>query len=360
MDAFAAAAPGEEGEGHGQTLLTVTERPFNAETPLRALDERPTPTHLFFVRCNFDIPALDSATWRLRVEGSVQRPLSLSLADLQALPHHEVAATLECAGNGRLHIRPVPVGTAWDLGAVSTGVFRGVSLATVLDACGAAPDCVEVVAEGADSGAVDGDRTVSFVRSLPLEKALHPDTLLAWELNGEPLPPEHGAPVRVLVPGWYGVASVKWVQRLILVTEPFTGHFQSERYVYREHPGYPADAPVTEMHVRSLIASPAAGTQVTGPCTVRGVAWSGHGPVTGVQVSDDGGMTWHAARLAAPLSDYSAWGWEYDWTPSRGAGDYVLTARATDATGAVQPLESVWNELGYANNMVQRITVSVR
>jgi sulfite oxidase len=344
--------------------INVTERPLNAETPLAALGSLPTPGDAFFVRCNFDVPVIAAREWTLKVDGLVRAPRTLSLDEVMDLPQREIAATVECAGNGRRLMRPVPDGTPWALGAVSSGVFTGTSLAHVLELCGIDQSAVEVVCEGADAGRVDDDeRIVRFVRSLPLEKALHPDTLLAWHLNGEPLAPEHGYPLRVFVPGWYGVASVKWVRRLTLVREPFVGHFQTERDVYRGHPEYAPDSPVTQMHVRSLITQPAAGDVVTpdhsGVVNVCGAAWSGFGSVVSVELSHDEGVTWHRADVTPPSSPYAAVRWQYAWRPLAGSGPYVLMARATDSSGRVQPLEPVWNELGYANNVVQRVMVNV-
>jgi sulfane dehydrogenase subunit SoxC len=203
---------------------------------------------------------------------------------------------------------------------------------------------------------------VPFVRSLPLARALDPDTLLAWQLNGEPLPPEHGHPLRVLVPGWYGVASVKWLTRLTVLDEPFVGHFQTERYVYRGDPEYADGAPVTLMQVRALITHPAAGAAVernaAGAISVEGVAWSGFGRVERVEVSDDGGETWSPAEVTWPASRWAACSWSFDWLPQR-PGEHCLMVRATDVTGRTQPLEPRWNELGYGNNVVQRIAATV-
>jgi DMSO/TMAO reductase YedYZ molybdopterin-dependent catalytic subunit len=334
-------------------IITVTGNPLNAETPLHLLDDAPTPVGAFFVRCHSAIPQLDVRTWGLTVEGRVRRELALSFAELQALPYREVLATVECAGNGRRLMEPVPDGTPWGLGAVSTGVFGGTSLANVLERAGIAADAVEVVCEGADDAAAADDYAadvvaarVRFARSLPMAKALHPDTLLAWSLNGAPLTPAHGYPVRVFVPGWYGMASVKWVQRLVLVREPFRGHFQTERYVYRGQPGYAPGEPVREMQVRALITHAGGGA-------VRGVAWSGFGAIAFVEVSDDGGATWTRARLAPPTSPYAATVWQL---PLR-AGARELIARAGDSSGRVQPLAPVWNELGYANNVAHRVRV---
>jgi DMSO/TMAO reductase YedYZ molybdopterin-dependent catalytic subunit len=338
-------------------LIVLTQQPPNAETPLPLLAQEVTPRESFYVRCNFDVPVLDASEWTLQVDGLVRRPATMSLEELKSFPHRRVTATVECAGNGRKLMQPVPPGTPWSLGAVSTGVFEGVSLAAVLEACDVAPDAVEVVCEGADAGRVqDGDDVIRFVRSLPLAKALHPDTLLAWSLNGEALAPEHGYPLRVLVPEWYGVASVKWLRRLTAVREPFRGHFQADRYVYRGHPEHAQDAPVTQVHPRALLTHAA---RQDDAWMVRGVAWSGFGAIRQVELSDDGGATWHAALLEPPASPYAATAWSHAWRPSRGAGEYRLLARATDASGRTQPLDAPWNELGYGNNQVHCVEVEV-
>jgi len=341
-----------------QQLITVSERPRNAETPLAALIHPVTPSDLFFIRSNFDVPVLDVDAWRLEVGGCVRTTRIFSIADLKQMPNRNVTATMECAGNGRKLMAPVPSGTAWDLGAVSTGEFTGVALGDVLDLCGIDDSCVEIAFEGADSGRVEGNRKIHFVRSLPLERALHPDTLIAWDLNGEPLALDHGYPVRVLVPGYYGVASVKWLIHITALAEPFEGHFQTERYIYTRHEGVADGTPVTHMHVRALIANPLHDAIITAPCTIAGAAWSGFGYIRRVDVSTDGGSTWSDATLAPPLSRYAATQWSFAWTP-HDSGVCEIMARAEDSRGNTQPLEPIWNELGYGNNVVQRIRVNV-
>jgi DMSO/TMAO reductase YedYZ molybdopterin-dependent catalytic subunit len=337
-------------------LKVVQAEPFNAETPLHLLAEPVTPVDSFFVRCNFAVPQIDADEWRLSVAGLVGTPVSMSLRELKSLGEVEVTAVMECAGNGRQLMSPQPEGTPWELGAVSTGMFTGVPLARVLASCAVDARAVELVFRGADSGTLDDGGTARFERSLPVDRALDPTTLLVWALNGQPLTPEHGHPVRLFVPGYYGVASVKWLEQIEAVDAPFAGHFQAERYVYVGHPTHAEGLPVTRVQVRSLIASPAAGDVVSGTVVVRGSAWSGYGAVTRVEFSGDGGATWREAQLRAPASPHAPTLWSCEWTPG-GAGEHELLARAQDSAGDIQPLESAWNELGYANNVVHRVRV---
>ena len=311
-------------------LVVVRSEPLCAESPISLEDEVRTPVERFYVRNNFAVPAAVPA---LTIGGAVRRPFRLTPEELGRLPRRRLSTTLECAGNGRSFMSPAVAGEEWRLGAVSTGAWEGIALADLLDRAGVEAGAVEVLFHGADG----------FARSLPLERALHPDTLLADRLNGEALRPEHGAPLRLLVPGWYGMASVKWLSAVEVLTEPFEGHFQRERYVI-------AGQPVREMRVRALILDPPAGAGVRrARQTVRGLAWTGTGRVTALELSDDGGATWIAARLCGLPRDYTWRRWECEWEPSR-SGPATLLARAADSSGERQPLEPVWNALGYCYN----------
>jgi DMSO/TMAO reductase YedYZ molybdopterin-dependent catalytic subunit len=339
-------------------LLVVREGPLNAETPRAALRSFLTPAGARFLRANFAIPALSPRTHAVEVGGGVRQPFTLRLADLRAMPQRTATVTTECAGNHRTSMVPLPPGEPWQGGAVSTGRWTGVPLAAVLEKAGLPPECIEVLVSGADRGQTAQGEPSGYDRSLPRAKALDPDVLLALELDGRPIAPSHGGPVRLVVPGWYGMASVKWVERIEALEAPFRGYFQAERYVYRL-PGQ-APEPVAEMRVKSIFVSPAPSARVrVGPLRVRGLAWSGSAPVARVEVAlAGGGMFAEAKLLGEPVAH--AWRrWELIWTPSH-RGRHVLRCRATDALGNTQPGAPAWNELGYGANGVQSLLVEVR
>ena len=341
-------------------LVTVKVSPFNAESHTEKLAEDVTPTPYFYVRSNFKLPELDANTHRITVEGQVQKTLELGLADLKALGVREVTTTMECAGNNRMSLLPLPSGEPWLGGAVSTGRWRGVPLAAVLAKAGVGDGVIEVLVEGADRGKPsDGPPDIPFARSLPLEKAIHGDTILAFEMNDEPLNNDHGRPLRLVVPTWYGMAGVKWVNRIVALTEPFAGYYQRNRYIYDYADGN-TPKPVTTMLVRSTITSPADGQNLAvGRTTVRGRAWSGSGKVAKVEVAIDGGNSWQEARVLPAVSEYGWCAWEYDWDAA-GPGRHAIRSRATDAAGNVQPDHQRWNKYGYGSNGINAIAVNVR
>lgn len=350
----------EQGQGAGEQLVVVKRDPFNAETPPAALSEIHTPTPNFYVRSNFRAPQVSGVGWRLAIGGAVERPVEVALDELRSMPSREIVVTLECAGNGRTGFAPLPQGEPWGWGAVSTARWRGVPLAHLLEAVGPRRTAVEVLFEGADRGVPSGGgEAVPFGRSLPVDKALHPDVLLAYEMNGEALPVAHGGPVRLLVPGWYGMASVKWLASITALEEPYGGFYQRQRYVY-DYPDGSAGMPVSTILPRAMIVSPGQGQSLRpGRHVVAGMAWSGEGPVAGVEVSVEGGGAWQAARLVGEAAGPYAWRrWEFDWDAAR-LGRHVLRARAIDAKGNVQPDLARWNRLGYGNNGVQPVIVEV-
>ena len=343
----------------------INPAPFNAEAPPAALTGDITPTEFHYVRSNFDVPDHDGT---LQVGGAVDNPMTLTVDDLRALPAVERAVTLECAGNGRLAMRPLPTGEPWGDFAVSTARWTGALLHEVLAQARPQAAGVDVRFDGADHGAyhlrpvlAETDRSnVTFTRSLPLSYAVDPaaEILIAYAMNGEPLPADHGAPFRIVVPHWYAVASVKWLKRIDVLTEPYAGEFQTGHYIYqwadRPH------EPVTVMRVRSRITDPAPGSTIDrGPYTVRGKAWSGTGPVTAVDVSLTGEGDWQPAQLQAPKGPYQWQDWSFVWD-ANAAGRHTLRARATDAAGNVQPDVPPWNRLGYGSNAIEVPYVDVR
>jgi DMSO/TMAO reductase YedYZ molybdopterin-dependent catalytic subunit len=345
-------------------LRMINPAPYNAEAPPEALTSEITPVDLHYVRSNFAVPTHDGV---LEVGGAVEQPTKLTLDDLRAMPAVERAVTLECAGNGRLEMRPLPVGEPWGDYAVSTAVWKGALLHQVLEQARPSADGVEVRFDGADHGAYHlkpvlrdtNQADLQFVRSLALPHATDPaaEILIAYEMNGQPLIPDHGAPFRLIVPHWYAVASVKWLQRIDVLSEPYAGEFQTGHYIY-EWPDR-AHEPVTLMRVRARITEPALGATITaGRFTVRGKAWSGTGPVTDVHVSFTGEGDWHAAKLEAPKGSSQWQDWSFDWDASA-VGRHSLRARATDAAGNVQPEVPPWNRLGYGNNAIEVSYVDV-
>lgn len=342
-------------------MIVVNDEPFNAECPLSEQVAPVTPNHLFYVRNHFPVPRGDASDWRLVIEGTVERPYELTYEQFVALPSRSLLVTMECAGNGRASLRPRTPGDQWQYGAVSTAEWTGVPLGMVLEAAGVTPEAREIVVEGADQGRVDGkDEPIRYARGLELEKAFHPDTLLAYAMNGEPLPVEHGFPVRLVVPGWYGMAAVKWVNRIEAIAGRFKGYYQAERYII-DHPqrGGSTITPLSTMRVRSLITAPKAGSRLTsGEHLVQGLAWSGDAPVTRVEISVDNGETWEPAELASESTAYGWSLWEYRWWANT-PGQVILRSRAFDAAGNSQPVEPEWNPLGYANNAIQAVDVVV-
>ncbi|HEY3188334.1 MAG TPA: sulfite oxidase [Solirubrobacteraceae bacterium] len=335
----------------------------NHSLPLEALRHDVTPPGLHYLLIHFDIPEVDAESFRLTVDGAVRRPLSLALDDLRARPAVTHAVTLECAGNGRAHLSPRPVSQPWLDEAVGTSEWTGTPLAAVLQEAGIADSAVEVLLAGADHG-VQGGVPQQYERSLPLDEALRPEVLLVWAMNGRPLLPQHGFPLRAIVPAWYGMTHVKWLERITLLEEPFTGYqmVSSYRVTMDEDD---LGTPVTRMLPRSLMIPPgipdfASRTRFLRPsrCELRGRAWSGHGAVVRVEVSTDGGSTWADAELLPPVGPHAWRAWRSRWDASE-PGEHELCSRATDASGNVQPLEPSWNLQGMSSNAVQRVRVVV-
>ena len=340
----------------------VTPSPENSETPLEAVRGWVTPTRLFFVRNHFHVPQLDAASWRLSVTGCLARPLSLSYAELNDMPQRTLLATLECAGNGRSFLTPRVAGVPWGAGAVAHAEWSGVPLRDVLELAGVKEEAVEIICQGADRGSEpDHPQIMPFARGLTLEKALHRDTLLALRMNGEPLTPDHGYPVRLLVPGWYGVASVKWLANIDAASEPFRGYFQTTKYtVQRRQGGEARTVTIQGMAVKSEIVRPAAGATLgLGRQRLFGLAWAGEEAVSRVEVSVDDGATWSNAELLGPFAPYSWTVWEFLWHV-REAGSYRLLSRAVSASGRAQPIEHDSLLGGYMIHFSRPIEVHVQ
>jgi DMSO/TMAO reductase YedYZ molybdopterin-dependent catalytic subunit len=345
---------------HGN-LVVRTKRPLNAEMPPAAQVGIITPTARFFVRNHFDVPQVDDTSWSLTVGGLVRRYRTFSLADLRRLPSRSMVVTLECAGNGRSLLEPPVEGERWHLGAVSTAEWTGVPLVEVLDTAGIEGAAREIVFRALDlepaRGATPGkSEPLRFERSLSLEQAQHGDVLLAYAMNGEPLPANHGFPLRLVVPGWYAMASVKWLAAIEATERPFTGYFQTDHYVIEPAGDGTSGTPVAEVRVRALITEPEAGDVVRrGELVVRGYAWSGHGAV--VRVDVDAGHGWQIARL---LDDPLPHAWRrWELATRVDVGRLALRARATDSSNHTQPDQPAWNRRGYANNAIQVVRVMV-
>lgn len=337
--------------------IRLTDQPLNAETPLPDLAGGTVPAESFYVRCNFPIPHGDADAWRLDVAGSVHHPRSWRMAELRGLPHVERTITLECAGNGRTLMTPTPPGTPWGLGAVGFARFGGVRLTDVLAASGVRASAVAIVCTGADHGSVEPDGgQIAYEYDLDIPTATADGPMLAWAMDGNPLLPEHGFPLRLVVPGQYGMRSVKWLTRITATDHPFEGHFP-RRYRYRGERGMPDGTRVGPMRVRSLITRPSDGEQMPpGPIEVRGIAWSGDGHIESVHLQAGG--VWMPARLHRQADAAAPVTWSLEWMPPS-AGQHVMAVRAADAAGNRQPEASIWNEGGYGNNVVHRITVTV-
>jgi sulfane dehydrogenase subunit SoxC len=330
----------------------------NHGLPLEALRHEITPPGLHYLLIHYDIPAVDPAAFVLEVGGAVEQPLTLSLDDLRARDRVAEPITFECAGNGRALLEPRPISQPWLTEAVGTAEWGGTLLGPLLAEARPSADAVEVLLTALDRG-VEGGVQQTYERALPIAEAER--ALLAYEMNGQPLLPQHGFPLRVVVPGWYGMTNVKWVTRITVLDEPFSGFQNAVAYRMYAADGEPGE-PVTRMLPRSLTVPPGVPEFMTrerhvdpGPVTLTGRAWSGFGEIERVEVSTDDGSTFADAALDPPLGPHAWRGWRFDWDAP--PGEHVISSRATDSAGNTQPLEPPWNLKGYANNAVERIQV---
>jgi DMSO/TMAO reductase YedYZ molybdopterin-dependent catalytic subunit len=336
-----------EKSGRIPGVITRQKNPDNLEFPFASLDGFLVPNEQFFVRTHFYVPELEPKSWRLKITGAVQNPLEIGYDELRKMPAHTLTAVLECSGNGRVFLKPPQSGLRWELGGVGNAEWTGVRLADVLERAGVEKDAVEIIAEGEDKGEMKPPKPTSpgvipFARSLSLTKARRPEVLLAYKMNGKDLPVSHGAPVRLLVPGWYGMASVKWLKQLLVTKRPFHGYFQTFEYSrWDRSQGVPELVPVREMQVKSEIARPMLGEIVPAQSTYRvfGAAWAGESEVAKVEISTDGSRSWHEAKLLDKSAPFTWRRWEYLWQTSDKTGRRTLLARATDARGQVQPMK---------------------
>ena len=350
-------------------LIVRVARPFDAETKVREFVSWLTPNDRFFVRSHFGPPPeeqIDPTAWRLQIGGLVDQPLGLSLDDLKQFPEVAITAVLQCSGNGRAFFHPRVAGVQWERGAVGNAHWTGVRLADVLKRAGVQPSARHVQMQGADRPV--STQVPLFIRSIPLEKALHPDTLLAYRMNGEPLPPLHGAPLRMITPGWMGDACLKWLTRITVSAEEAKGFYMEKAYRYPAHPVEPGAIvpshemkPVEAMVVKSLIVEPAQGVVVgQSSIMISGVAWTGEDRrIALVEVSTDDGRTWQPARLIGDNLPYAWRQWQFVWQPKM-TGPAAILCRATDDQGRTQPPASPWNPGGFLWNGTDRVQLDIR
>jgi DMSO/TMAO reductase YedYZ molybdopterin-dependent catalytic subunit len=333
----------------------------NRGLPLEALRYDLTPTGLHYLLIHFDIPEVDPSSWRLTLGGLVASPLVLDMDDIRSRPARTLPVTLECAGNGRARLQPRPLSQPWLVEAVGTAEWTGTSLGPILQDAALLPQCRELVFTGADRG-VQGGEEHQYARSLSVADALRPEVMLVYAMNGAPLQPQHGSPVRLIVPGWYGMTSVKWLKSIEAIDGPFGGYQQATAYHFQRDADDPGE-PVSRIRVRALMAPPGIPDYFTRRrfldarhTTVSGRAWSGSAPIERVAFGVDG--EWREATLGPALGDFAWRRWSFDWDAS--PGDHELSCRATDAAGNIQPIEQAWNYQGLGNNLVQRVFVTVR
>ena len=349
--------PGEDG------MIVRSFRFVDLETPVEYFNTWLTPVPHFFVRNHMHEPSeLGAEDWRLTVGGEVEKTVTLTLAELSKFETHSVVNTLECAGNGRSLQRPQVPGVQWGKGAVSTARFSGPRLRDILQRAGIKPSGKHVMFRGLDE--VPG-KVPPFIRSIPIEKALDADTLVATHMNGAALTKHHGFPARALVPGWIGAASCKWLTEIKILDAEFVGNFMSPAYRFPNQPGKPGEAvkpedthPLTALSVKSVISGPVDGASLkAGTVALHGAAWAGEADIVKVEISTDGGTSWNAARLGHEQAHYAWRLWNYEWKAK--GGDYTILSRATDSLGRTQPATPVWNPSGYLYNAPDQVKIHV-
>lgn len=336
--------PGRTGKAAFPGMITREKEPVNLEFPFPTLDNLITPSNQFYIRGHFHIPELDASSWRLIITGDVKQEVSLTYDELRKLPSKKIMATLECAGNGRANLAPKVKGLLWEQGGIGNAEWTGVPLSVLLDKAGIKPGTIEIILEGADKGEVTEEPKspgeIHFARSLPLVKARQEEVLIAYQMNGKDLTAAHGFPVRAIIPGWYGMASVKWLTKITATSTPFKGYWQTLEYAYwKRQDGLPTLTAVTEVEVKAEIARPALheAVPIGKPYRVYGAAWCGESEVTKVEISMDEGKSWQLAKLLENPVPHAWRLWEFNWQVPGHAGKQKLVVRATDKKGNTQP-----------------------
>lgn len=342
-------------------LITKSLNPENHETPIQFINNNIVDGNLFYRRNHFSYPHFTSSFYFLPIQGFVHTPRTFSLQEIYSLPSRTIKVVLECSGDKRDFFEPKVFGEQWEKGAISQGIWKGVSLRTLLQYTGLIDAAKELVFEGYDYGErPDSDQMVNFSRSLPIEKALEPDTIIAYEYNNQPIPFKHGFPLRLIVPGWYAMASVKWIKSITVIDKEFKGPYQTVDYVY--YPNKEDDSgkfPVTTINVNSTIQYPLNRQLLTtGLYQIKGIAWTGKGSIDKVEISLDDGHTWETCQLTSTSEKYSWVSWNYQWEVLK-KGEYTIKSKATDSHGNVQPSKPFWNRKGYGYNAVDHIKVKV-
>lgn len=343
-------------------LTTISLDPENQGTPIHFTNEWITPEELFFLRNHYPYPPITPDSFTVPIGGLVVNPGSIHYQQLLKMPYKKLVLPLECSGNKRKEFIPETFGTQWDDGAISQGIWSGVPLRDILRVTGIKPNALEVVFEGHDYGKIEGlDGEYTFARSLPLDVALHPDTIIAYALNDQPLSIKHGYPMRLIVPKWYAMASIKWLKRITIIDHPFEGPYQKLDYHYFPNENNDkGKVPVTVMKVNSIIQQPLPqSTLDKGSHNIYGIAWTGEGVIDKVEISFDEGISWKKTKLQTNESHPYSWNfWSYKWNAFK-TGEYTIMVRATDTAGRVQPDVVEWNRLGYGYNGIPTIEVKI-
>jgi DMSO/TMAO reductase YedYZ molybdopterin-dependent catalytic subunit len=348
-----------EGGKVAKEMRVMAENPLNAETPTVYLRSWITANSMFFDRNQnalMEVP-IDLAGWGLTITGEVKKELQFTFDKILRMPKAIVANTLECSGNGRSLLKEKAKGNPWTIGGVGNAVWGGVWLKDVLQMAGLKESAKHVAFEGFDKPA--GSAGIRFVRSIPIEKGIS-STLLAYEMNGEPLPLKHGYPLRGLTLGWTGANCVKWLSKITLLERPFEGFFMDNVYrIFQKAQDPKTGEVVTRIPLKSIITQPLADEKLpAGPVIVLGAAYCGEAAIESVEVSVDGGQTWQHTSFIGPNELYAWRQWQYIWD-ARDPGIYTLMARATDSDGHQQSESARWNTLGYGNNGVQEHAVTM-